>query len=218
MHLPQLNLLLQKGLYSLNITATPRQVELLGEFLLLLEKWNKVHNITAIRNPEEMVSKHILDSLVVVPYLTGPCVLTGSRILDVGSGAGLPGVPLSILCPDQEFTLLDSNQKKTSFISFAVVFLKLSNIKVIHSRVEQYQDQQGFNVVISRAFASLENFITASAHLCHRDGFFLAMKGKIAQAKKEPLPDGYLLTKIETVTIPGVNGERCLVFVSRKTN
>jgi 16S rRNA (guanine527-N7)-methyltransferase len=203
---------LQEGLVNLGIKASIQQQDCLCEFLLLLDKWNKVHNLTAVRNIMEMVSKHLLDSLVVAPFLTG------HRVLDVGSGAGFPGLPLSIICPELEFTLLDSSSKRTSFLSFVISSLKLNNVKVVHSLVEQYKDEQGFDIIISRAFADLGKFVSVSSHLCHRNGFFLAMKGKVMQAKNEPLPDGYLLTKIETVKIPALEGERCLVFVSKEAN
>lgn len=204
--------LLQTGLQQLGLAIAITHQEQLCEFLLLLEKWNKVHNLTAVHAIEEMVSKHILDSVVAAPFLVG------KNILDVGSGAGLPGIPLSIVRSELQFVLLDSSSKRISFLYAAITALGLNNVKLVHSRVEQYKTAIGFDVVISRAFAELGNFISSSAHLCHQDGFFLAMKGKISQVKNEPLPDGYLLTKIETMVVPGINGERCLVFVSKKDN
>jgi 16S rRNA (guanine527-N7)-methyltransferase len=203
---------LQEGLSLLNINTTTSQQNQLCEFLILLEKWNKVHNLTSVRNIMDMVSKHLLDSLSIARFLVG------CRILDVGSGAGFPGSPLSIICPDKKFVLLDSNKKKTSFLIFVVTSLKLPNVKVVNSRVEQYQDESGFDVIISRAFADLGKFVSCSGHLCRQQGGFLAMKGKIAQVKKELLPEGYLLTKIETVEVPGLKGERCVIFVNKKVN
>lgn len=203
--------LLANGLNELEFRVSSRQQEQLIEFLLLLEKWNKVHNLTAVHNIFEMVSRHVLDSLLASSFLVG------NNVLDVGTGAGLPGIPLSIVRPELQFVLLDSSRKRISFLAAVVQTLQLKNVTLVNSRVEQYCSAIAFEVIISRAFAKLAEFVTSSAHLCHQNGFFLAMKGKVSQVKNEPLPEGYLLTKIETVTVPGLIGERCLVFVSKET-
>ena len=202
---------LQQGLGHYKLSATPKQQDQLLAFVAAIAKWNKVHNLTAITSPADMLTKHILDSLAVLPHLP-----SRGRILDVGTGAGLPGVPLAIMAPGLDFVLLDKCQKKIAFIQHAITQLGLANICAEHSRVEQYQGADLFNVVVSRAYASLAQMILSCARLCYQDGFFLAMKGKIEQAGIESLPDGYQLTKIEAVAVPGQIGERCLVFVSKK--
>lgn len=204
---------LKTGLEFYNLSSTATQQAQLIDFLVTLEKWNKVHNLTAISNIDEMLTRHVLDSLSVAAFLPA----TG-HILDVGTGAGLPGVPLAIMRPELSFVLLDSVMKKTSFVQQAITLLGLTNIIVVHARVENYQTTKPFNVIISRAFAKVGEFITCSAHLSHEDGFFIAMKGKVSQVQTETLPAGYLLTKIEAVQVPGQLGERCLAFVSKKTN
>ena len=205
---------LEAGLAYYNLAASLQQKDKICEFLFTLEKWNKAYNLTAINQIQDMLTKHVLDSLGVAPFISG------ENMLDVGTGAGLPGIPLSIIRPDLNFVLLDSCRKKTNFVQYVVTLLGLTNVTVVHSRVENYQPQNLFAIIISRAFTALDKFVLSSAHLCHEDGFFIAMKGKLTQAKAEPLPEGYILTKIETVTIPGLEGERCLVFVrkQRKNN
>ena len=160
-----------------------------------------------------MLAKHILDSLSVAKFLP-----TNGRILDVGSGAGLPGIPLAILYPELSFVLVDSVQKKTAFMQHVVAMLGLVNTVVVHTRVEKYHPELLFDVIISRAFAELGDFVRGSAHLCHQDGFFLAMKGKSEQAQAELLPANYSITQMKTITVPGVDAERCLVFVSKQNN
>ena len=143
-----------QGAQQLNIALSESQQEQLLQYLGLLIKWNKAYNLTAVRNPDEMVSRHLLDSLSVVD-----CVQKyGDHWLDVGSGGGMPGVPLAILFPERQFTLLDSNGKKTRFLTQVKLELKLDNLQVIHSRVEAYTPEQAFTGIISRAFSSLEDF------------------------------------------------------------
>lgn len=202
---------LQAGLAYYNLQASTEQQEKICEFLFTLEKWSKVHNLTAITKVEEMLTKHVLDSLAVTSFISH------GNILDVGTGAGLPGLPLAIIKPDIHFVLLDSNRKKTAFVQHVITQVGLTNITVVHTRVENYKPPVLFDVIVSRAFAELGEFITSCSRLCHKDGFFIAMKGKVQQAKRESLPYGYLLTKIETITVPGLLEERCLVFV-RKQN
>jgi 16S rRNA (guanine527-N7)-methyltransferase len=146
------------GIAFLNLSNDIEKLELLLHFINLIEKWNKAYNLTAIRNKEEMARLHILDSLAICPHLHG------NRLIDIGTGAGLPGIPLAIFCPDIEFVLLDSNAKKTRFVQQAILELKLKNVSVLHSRVEDYRPTQGFDTVISRAFASMTDIMKLSAH------------------------------------------------------
>jgi len=145
------------------------------DYVHLLEKWNRVYNLTAVRSTEDMVFRHVLDSLTAVPFITG------SPILDVGSGAGLPGLILALACPHQQFVLLDSNRKKTQFITQASVELSLRNVQVVYARCEQYQPAQRFAHIISRAFASLVEFYRLTAHLRAPEGTLLAMKGALSE-------------------------------------
>ena len=162
---------LSAGLQALSLECTSIQQQQLLDFVRLLAKWNKVYNLTAVRDPEEMVTRHLLDSLAVLPYVQG------SRVLDVGTGAGLPGIPLAIACPEREFTLLDSNSKKTRFVQQAVNELGLGNVRVVHARCEDFHPEQGFDVVLSRAFASIADMLASSGRHCAPHGRILAMKG-----------------------------------------
>lgn len=177
-------------------------------FIELLSRWNTVHNLTAVRDPVEMVSRHILDSLTVVPFLKD------GRILDVGTGAGLPGIPLSIVRPDLPFVLLDSNAKKLNFVEHVVGVLKLKNVEIVHTRVQSYHAL--FETVISRAFASLQNFVERSGHLCIKNGTLIAMKGPIDQVELAALPEGYTIVNIEPVCMPNLQAKRFLVFIQRE--
>ncbi len=152
---------LSLGARSLGVALSDAQHGQLLAYLALLVKWNKAYNLTAVRDPDEMVSRHLLDSLSVVPFVAAG----GARWLDVGSGGGMPGVPLAILFPERQFTLLDSNGKKTRFLTQVKLELKLANLEVIHSRVEQLQPPQPFDGIVSRAFSSLEDFSTWTRHL-----------------------------------------------------
>ena len=191
------------GLNELKITLNDRQIEQLLAFITLIEKWNKAYNLTAIRNKEAMVSLHLLDSLAIAPHLTG------QRHIDIGTGAGLPGIPLAICFPDMEFTLLDSNAKKTRFVQQAVLELKLSNVRVLHQRVENYYDEQGFATVITRAFADLSDIVELTAHLLGKDGVLLAMKG---QAPDEQTLNANM--RLIPINVPGIEAARCLVKIA----
>lgn len=202
---------LKTGISFYKLSTTTEQQNQLLEFLFTLEKWNKVHNLTAIKQIEDMLVRHVLDSLSVASFLPD-----NVRVLDVGTGAGLPGIPLAIVRPDLRLVLVDSVQKKTAFVQHVITMLGLTNIAVVHARIEKYKTELPFDVIISRAFAETGKFISSCAHLCHANGFFVAMKGKKEQAQTESLPDSYLLTKIESVIVPEQEGERCLVFVRKK--
>ncbi len=176
-----------------------------AHYLYLLAKWNKTYNLSAIREPQEMVSKHLLDSLAILPWLQG------RRIIDVGTGAGLPGIPLAIAQPDIHFVLLDSNGKKTRFLQEVKRQLKLDNVEIVQFRIENYRPQQGFDTVISRAFSSLQQMIQWTQHVLNQEGIWLAMKGRYPQTELAELQQPY---RVEHYTVTGLEGERCCVLIN----
>ena len=195
--------ILVSGLESLNLSLAEDKIEQLLDFIKLIEKWNKAYNLTAIRNREDMVRLHLLDSLTIVPFIEG------KSVIDIGTGAGLPGIPLAIYLPEIAFTLLDSNAKKTRFVQQAILELKLKNVSVCHNRVEQYHPEKSFDMVITRAFASLSDIVELTAHLLSKDGVLLAMKG---QTPEVPKLESAKITMIP-VNVPGITAERCLVRI-----
>lgn len=195
--------ILISGLESLNLSVAEDKVEQLLGFIKLLEKWNKAYNLTAIRDKEDMVRLHLLDSLAILPFIEG------KRVIDIGTGAGLPGIPLAIYLSETEFTLLDSNAKKTRFVQQAILELKLKNVSVCHNRVEQYHPDKKFDTVITRAFASLSDIVELTAHLLSKNGVLLAMKG---QSPDVPKLESAITTLIP-VNVPGITAERCLVRI-----
>ncbi len=200
---------LQAGLPRLNIELSDHQVEILVAFLALLVKWNRTYRLTAVTDPDEMVSRHLLDSLSVLPFVVGP------RVLDVGSGAGLPGIPLAVARAEWEFTLLDSNGKKTRFMTHAAGRLGLDNVRIARARVEDYADDIGFDTVISRAFSSLVDFVQRAGHLCSKGGCLLAMKGRLHEEEMARLPAGWAVSATRRLSVPGVRGNRHLVVIAR---
>lgn len=200
--------LLRRGIEVLGLALDAMQQEQLLTYLMLLVKWNKVYNLTAIRAPGEMVTKHLLDSLAVLPHLQG------GRVLDVGSGAGLPGIPLAVADPAREFTLLDANSKKTRFLLQAKGELRLSNLSVVHSRLEQYRPGRLFDTVTARAFASLAEMAAGTAHLLAPGGSLLALKGDYPQQELDALPAGFAVREIIALTVPGLEARRHLVRIA----
>ncbi|MSP28767.1 MAG: 16S rRNA (guanine(527)-N(7))-methyltransferase RsmG [Methylococcales bacterium] len=198
--------ILASGLTALNLPHTPEQIEQLLAFIKLIAKWNKAYNLTAVRNNEDMARLHILDSLVILPYIEG------KRVIDIGTGAGLPGIPLAIFLSEVDFVLLDSNAKKTRFVQQVILELKLKNVSVLHSRVEGYQPELGFDTVTMRAFASLPDIMKLTAHLLNENGVLLAMKGQIPEAE---LADIKAKVTLITIHVPEVEAERCLVRISK---
>jgi 16S rRNA (guanine527-N7)-methyltransferase len=196
--------ILVSGIASLNLKVTDQQVDQLLNFIKLIEKWNKAYNLTAIRDREEMARLHILDSLTIVPHIEG------KRIIDIGTGAGLPGIPLAICLPEVGFTLLDSNAKKTRFVQQVVLELKLKNVEVLHSRVENYHPEQTYDAVLTRAFASLPDIVKLTAHLLSKEGVLLAMKGQSLDAE---LAEITAKKSVISVSVPGTDVERCLVRI-----
>lgn len=188
--------------------STGRQQQLLA-FLVLLNKWNRAYNLTAVRDPRQMVPRQLLDSLTLLPFLDS------ERVLDVGAGGGLPGVPLAIARPDIRFTLLDSNSKKTRFLTQCVLELGLDNVEVIHGRAEDCQPEQPFRQITSRAFTSLPNLVAWCAALLADEGQFLAMKGQFPDDEVSALPAGWHLAGHHPLDYPGCDGERHLLVINR---
>jgi 16S rRNA (guanine527-N7)-methyltransferase len=201
--------LLRDGLTALNLPTDDDKVAKLLAFVALIEKWNKAYNLTAIRKRDEMVNLHLLDSVAILPHLEG------RRMVDVGTGAGLPSIPLSIFCPEIEFQLLDSNAKKTRFVQQAILELKLPNVKVTHSRVEDFQPEQLFDTVLTRAFASLPEIIDLTQHLISEKGVLLCMKG---QTPDEELAAVNAHTTLISINVPHLEAERCLVKITHLRN
>lgn len=200
---------LARGLEALQLSLSPGQCTGLIGYVQILAKWNQVYNLTAVRDTEEMVTRHLLDSLAVIPYVKGP------RVLDVGTGAGLPGIPLAIALPELDFVLLDSVTKKTRFIVQATGELGLKNVAVETQRVENYLPAELFDTVISRAFSSLAEFVAAAGALCRAGGVLLAMKGRYPQDELTALPAGYQVREVARVVVPGLDEERHVVCLGR---
>jgi len=192
------------GSRRLGLELSASQVEQLAGFVALLGKWNKAYNLTAIRDPREMVPLHILDSLSILPLIGGV-----KTLLDVGTGAGLPGIPLAIAQPACHFTLLDSNVKKTRFVQQAVLELGLPNVEVVHSRIEEYNSAGGFDTVTARAFAPLARMLPQLEPFMTDGASLLAMKSQRADEELEQAPQGWCLQNTYTLKVPGVEGVRC---------
>ena len=202
---------LLQGARELGIELSALQQEQLLAYLGLLIKWNKAYNLTAVRDPDEMVSRHLLDSLSVVPFVAEG----GCNWLDVGSGGGMPGVPLAIMFPERAFTLLDSNGKKTRFLTQVKLELKLANLEVIHSRVEEFRPQVPFSGICSRAFSSLQDFTDWTRHLGNGDTHWLAMKGVQPDDELQALPADFRLQSCDVLKVPGCQGQRHLLILRR---
>jgi 16S rRNA (guanine527-N7)-methyltransferase len=199
---------LDQGLDVLGLSLAPAQREKLIAYLALLAKWNAVHNLTAVREESKMVSHHVLDSLAVLPYLGE------GNLLDVGSGGGLPGIPLAIARPQMPVTLLDSNQKKSAFLQQAAIELPLPNVTVVNQRVEDYAPPALFATIISRAFADLDEFVGAAKHLLAEGGVFAAMKGLHPHEEIAQLASGFSVKNTHRLAVPGVGAERHLLLIA----
>ncbi|MCE7537304.1 16S rRNA (guanine(527)-N(7))-methyltransferase RsmG [Aliivibrio fischeri] len=194
---------------DLNVSELQKE-QLLG-YVALLHKWNKAYNLTSVRNPSEMVIKHILDSIVVSPKLSG------ERFIDVGTGPGLPGIPLAIMNPEKSFTLLDSLGKRIRFIKQVIHELKITNVTPIQSRVEEFQPEEKFDAVLSRAFASMTDMVNWCHHLPkEEDGVFLALKGIYSEEEANDLPEWCSVKNVATLIVPELEGERHLVTLAGK--
>jgi len=202
--------LLAPGLKNLGLNLPEVGEVKLLRYVELLARWNQAYNLTAIRDPGEMLTKHVLDSLAVLPFVaTGPCA-------DVGTGAGLPGIPLAIARPEVRFTLLDSNGKKTRFVTQAVAELKLGNVEVVQARTEAWEPPVPFPQVLSRAFASLQDFAGLAGGLAAPGGRLLAMKGARPDEEIAALPGGFRLLAVHPLKVPGLDAERCLVELEKQ--
>ncbi|ELO1775746.1 16S rRNA (guanine(527)-N(7))-methyltransferase RsmG [Vibrio fluvialis] len=194
-----------------DLEVSEQQREQLVGYVELLNKWNKAYNLTSVRDPMEMMVKHILDSIVVSP------LLVGERFIDVGTGPGLPGIPLAIMNPEKSFVLLDSLGKRIRFIKQVQHELKIANVTPVQSRVEDYDGEEGFDGVLSRAFASITDMVEWCHHLPRaHTGVFLALKGLLPQEEIAQLPEWCSVTDIKALNVPELEGERHLVILSRK--
>ncbi|EGP1170908.1 16S rRNA (guanine(527)-N(7))-methyltransferase RsmG [Salmonella enterica] len=198
---------LSRLLADAGISLTDHQKTLLVAYVDMLHKWNKAYNLTSVRDPNEMLVRHILDSIVVAPYLQG------QRFIDVGTGPGLPGIPLAIVLPDAHFTLLDSLGKRVRFLRQVQHELKLENITPVQSRVEAYPSEPPFDGVISRALASLNDMVSWCHHLPGEKGRFYALKGQLPGDEIASLPDNFSVESVEKLRVPQLEGERHLVII-----
>lgn len=201
---------LRTGLQALGLEVDLRRIQAWLGYLELLVSWNRVYNLTALREPGEMVTRHVLDSLAIHDYVRGP------RVADVGSGAGLPGIPLAVLRPEQEFVLIDANAKKTRFIHQVIIELGLRNVAVVHARVQDYPEHGGFDTVLSRAFSDLEGFVTQAGALCAPQGRMLAMKGRHPGAELAALPPPWR-ARVHPLMVPGLKAQRHVAVISQES-
>ena len=197
------------GLLTLNCQPDEKQLAQLKQYVDLLNRWNKTYNLTAVRDPKDMIPLHIFDSLVVAD------LIKGDNCLDVGSGGGLPTIPLAIMQPQRQFTALDTNGKKTRFIQQAVIELGLKNVSVVHERVEKWQADSSFDAIVSRAFASIHDFVSSSSVHLAEGGIMYAMKGQYPTAEMQHLPKGFTLSGSHELSVPSVEGERHLLEITR---
>jgi 16S rRNA (guanine527-N7)-methyltransferase len=199
--------LLDEGIFDLGLDERLGGDVLLMEYVTELMNWNRVYNLTSVRKPTDIVTRHILDSLTIFPYLHG------DRILDIGTGAGLPGIPLAIASPEREFVLLDSSSKKLRFVQQTLGILNLDNVTLEDSRVEEYRPKALFDTVICRAFSDLPDFYSYAARLCNEGGRMLAMKGVYPMTEVECLEDKSVIDDVVALKVPGLDAERHLVIM-----
>jgi 16S rRNA (guanine527-N7)-methyltransferase len=203
--------ILQNSLEKCDLVVTQQQQQQLINYVLLMHKWNKTYNLTSVRDPRQMVIKHIIDSIVVAPFLESVCYI------DVGTGPGLPGIPLAIMCPDKQFVLLDSLGKRVRFMKQVAYELKMNNIQPVQSRVEDFVPDVKIDGVLSRAFASLKDMLHWCQHLVDSDGVFLALKGQLPTSELNELPLGFILQDTIKLNVPGLDGERHIVKIKRQS-
>ena len=202
---------LSEGAAALGVTLSDEQRGQLLDYLALLGKWNKVYNLTAVRDPAEMLTHHLLDSLSIIAPLRRHTRGQPARLLDVGSGGGLPGVVIAICCPEIQVSCVDAVAKKAAFVQQVAVALRLPNLRGVHARVEAVQDK--FDVITSRAFASLADFTQWSAPALAEGAVWLAMKGKRPDDEIAALPPGVEVFHVEQLQVPGLGAERCLLWL-----
>ncbi|MBQ0720593.1 MAG: 16S rRNA (guanine(527)-N(7))-methyltransferase RsmG [Gammaproteobacteria bacterium] len=207
--LAQLDSALQEGIAAQGLQVEDQARAAMLQYIGLLQRWNKAYNLTSIKDPLQMLSYHLLDSLSIGPYLQG------RSFIDVGTGAGLPGIPLAITHQDKTFSLLDSNGKKVRFLFQIKTALKLGNVKEWQGRVEQYKPEQPYDGVISRAFASLTDMIEGSEHLLTPGGCFYAMKGRYPDKELSELPKGYKVEQAIELDVPTLDQQRHLIIIKK---
>ncbi|WP_343725856.1 16S rRNA (guanine(527)-N(7))-methyltransferase RsmG [Herbaspirillum huttiense] len=207
---------LKEGAQAMGLALSAAQIDKLMAYQALLAKWNKVYNLTALRDPAQMVTHHLLDSLAAVSAFAG-----AQRVLDVGAGGGLPGIVLAIWAaeaqPQMQITLVDTVSKKTAFLNQVKAQLHLGNVTVLHARVEQLPVEQQYDVITSRAFAELKDFVTWSNHLLQQGGKYIALKGVLPQEEIDRLPAGWKVQQVQPLQVPGLDAERHLIFMERTT-
>jgi len=201
----QLAAVLERGLLALQMEPRESLLESAVHYIHLMDRWNRKVNLTAVRNPQDMVTRHLLDSLIVAPYVTQ------TRVLDIGSGAGLPGIPLAMMNPNQEWHLIDSSGKRVGFMREAVRQLKLKNVRVTKTRVEEFDPGSSFPAAIARAFASLREIADNASRLLCPAGFLWAMKGHYPHEELAELPAGFQLVEVHSLEVPGLLEDRHLV-------
>ncbi|HGX91915.1 MAG TPA: 16S rRNA (guanine(527)-N(7))-methyltransferase RsmG [Candidatus Tenderia sp.] len=199
---------LAEGLAQMGLSLDEATQDRLLHFLNLMRKWNRVYNLTSRKDMDNMVARHLLDSLALVPYLNG------SRLVDVGSGAGLPAIPLALACPEKQFVSLDCVTKKGRFRTQAMIELGLKNMEVVTSRVEAYQPEVGFDSVVSRAFATISDMLAVSGHLVADDGVFLAMKGVYPEEELADIPAQFRVEVVHELQVPYLSAARHLAVVT----
>lgn len=202
---------LAQGVRALGLALDPAQHGLLLDYLALLAKWNSVYNLTSVRDPAQMVVQHVLDSLAAVPAFAG-----ARNVLDVGAGGGLPGIVLAIARPQMKVSLIDTVHKKTAFLKQVKAELGLANVRVHTMRVEQLEVAEKFDVITSRAFADLSDFVNWSGHLLAEGGQFIALKGVAPADERERLPHPWRVSALRALQVPELNAERHLVFIVRQ--
>lgn len=200
---------LQQLVSKTDLKLTELQLNALVNYVQLLDKWNKAYNLTSVRDPQEMLVKHIMDSLMVGQYLQG------EHFIDVGTGPGLPGIPLAILLPKKQFTLLDSLGKRVRFLKQVVFELKLTNVTPVQARVEQFEPEQPLDGVLSRAFASLEDMLHWCHHLVDETGYFYALKGQYPEQELANLPENIACEHSYQVQVPELIGDRHLILLKK---
>ncbi|MET3130218.1 16S rRNA (guanine527-N7)-methyltransferase [Oxalobacteraceae bacterium GrIS 1.11] len=205
--------ILEKGIAELGLDLSQAQVGQLLDYLALLAKWNAVYNLTSVRDPLQMVTQHVLDSLAAVPAFAG-----AANVLDVGAGGGLPGMVLAIARPDMKVSLIDTVHKKTAFLTQVKAELGLGNVTVYTMRVEQLQVEPKFDVITSRAFADLSDFVNWSGHALAEGGQFIALKGVAPPDERERLPAQWQVTQLRPLRVPGLDAERHLVFIAKSAS
>lgn len=201
---------LERGVSELKLDLNEAQIAKLLDYLALLAKWNAVYNLTSVRDPMQMLTLHVLDSLAAVPAFAG-----AANVLDVGAGGGLPGMVLAISRPDMKVSMIDTVHKKTAFLTQVKAELGLGNVTVYTKRVEQLEVKQPFDVITSRAFADLSDFVNWSGHLLAEGGQFIALKGVAPPDERERLPEQWKVTELRALRVPGLDAERHLVFMAR---